>query len=89
LTPQLSDHEKRPQQVAVSDIPLVGKADTRAKVIKCAGLKFLVPVKLSWLFEGNKRELCINTLVDTGVEATIFDTNFVEKMMMPEVKRET
>jgi len=54
LAPQLSDHEKSPQQVAVSDIPLVGKADTRAKVLKREELKFLVPVKLSWLCETNK-----------------------------------
>jgi len=27
LAPQLGDHKKRPQQVAVSDIPLVGNAD--------------------------------------------------------------
>jgi len=52
-------------------------------------LKFLVPVKLSWLYEGNKRELSINALVDTGVEAMIFDTDFVEQMMMPWVKGET
>jgi len=52
-------------------------------------LKFLVPVKLSWLYEGNKRELSINALVDTGAEATIFDTDFVEQMMMLWVKRET
>jgi len=82
LAPQLSDHEKRPQQVAVSDIPLVGNADIRAKVLKCKGLKFLVPVKISWLYEGNKRELSINALVDTGAEATIFDNDFVEQMMI-------
>jgi len=89
LAPQLSNHEKRPQQVAVLDIALVGNADTRAKVLKCEGLKFLVPVKLSYLYKGNKRELSINALVDTGTEATIFDTDFVEQMMMPWVKRET
>jgi len=89
LAPQLSDHKKRPQQVAVSDIPLVGKADAWAKVLKHEGLKFLVPVKLSWLYEGNKRELSINALVDTGAEVMIFDVDFVEQMMMPWVKRET
>jgi len=89
LAPQVSDHKKRPQQVAVSDISLVGNADVWAKVLKREGLKFLVPVKLSWLYEGNKRELCINALVDTGVETMIFDTDFVEQMMMPWVKRET
>jgi len=89
LAPQLSDHEKRPQQVAVSDIPLVGNADAQAKVLKHEGLKFLVPIKLSCLYEGNKRELSINALVDTGAEATIFDTDFVEQMTMPWVKRET
>jgi len=83
LATQLSDHKKRPQQVAVSDILLVGKADAQAKVLKREGLKFLVPVNLSWLYEGNKRELSINALVDTGVEAMIFDTDFVEQMMMP------
>ena len=87
--PQFSDHEKRPQQVAVSDISLVGNANARAKVLKREGLKFLVPVKLSWLFEGNTREISINALVNTGAEATIFDTDFVEQMIMPWVKRET
>ena len=47
LAPQLSNHEKRPQQMAVSDISLVGNADARAKALKCKGLKFLVPVRLS------------------------------------------
>jgi len=89
LAPQLSDHEKRPQQVAMSDIPLVRNADAWAKVLKHEGLKFLVPVRLSWLYKGNKRELSINALVDTSAEAMIFDINFVEQMMMPWVKRET
>ena len=61
----------------MSDIPLVGNADARAKVLKCEGLKFLVPVKLSWLSEGNKREFSINALVNTGAKAMIFDTDFV------------
>jgi len=73
----------------VLDIFLVGKADAWAKVLKYEGLKFLVPVKLSWLYEGNKRELSINALVDTGVKATIFDIDFVEQIMMPCAKRET
>jgi len=47
LAPQLSDDEKRPQQVMVSDISLVGNADARAKILKHERLKFLVPVKLS------------------------------------------
>jgi len=73
----------------VLDIPLVGNVDAWAKVLKRKGLKFLVPVMLSWVYEENKRELFINALVDTGAEAMIFDTNFVEQMMMPWVKRET
>jgi len=83
LALQLSNHEKGPQQVAVSDISLDGKADARAKVLKHEGLKFLVLVKLSWIYEENLREISINTLVDTGTEATIFDIDFVERMMMP------
>jgi len=82
LAPQLSDHENRLQQVAVLDISLVENADARAKVLKHEGLKFLVPVKLSWTYKGNIREISINALVDTGVETTIFDTDFVEEMMM-------
>jgi len=88
LAPQLSDHEKRLQDVMVSDIPLVGNADARAKVLKHEGLKFLVPVELLWLYEGNKRELSINALGDTGAEAIIFDTDFIEQMMMLWVERE-
>jgi len=73
----------------VLDISLVGKVHTWAKVSKRERLKFLVSIKLSWLYEENKCELSINALVDTGAEATIFDTDFVEQMMMPLVKRET
>jgi len=89
LAPQLSDYEKRPQQVAVSDIYLVGNADARVKILKREELKFLVPVKLSCTYEGNIREISINALVDTGVEATIFDMDFVEQMMILWVKTET
>jgi len=46
LASQLSDHKKRPQQVVVSDLSLLGNANAWAKVLKCEGLKFLVPVKL-------------------------------------------
>jgi len=67
----------------VSDIPLVGNANTRAKVLKREELKFLVPIKLSLFYEGNKRELSINALVNTSTEAIIFDMDFVEQMMMP------
>jgi len=75
--------------MAMSDISLVEKADVQAKVLKHEGLKFMVPVRLSWLYEANKRQISINALVDTGVEVTIFDTDFVEQMIMPWVKRET
>jgi len=40
LTPQLSNHKKRPQWVVVSDVSLVGNADVQAKVLKHQGLKF-------------------------------------------------
>jgi len=89
LAPPLGDYKKRLQPVAVLHILLVGNVDARAKVLNHEGLKFLVPVKLLWLYEGNKRELSSNALLDTGAEATIFDTNFVEQMMMLWVKRET
>jgi len=89
LAPQLCNHEKRPQQVTVSDISLVGNVNVQAKVLKCEGFKFLVPIKLSWTYEGNIREISINALVDMGAEAMLFDTDFVEQMMMPWVKRET
>ena len=71
------------------DIFSVGKADAQAQVLKHEGLKCLLPVKFSWLYEGNKRELSITALVDSGVKATISDMDFVEQMMMPWVKRET
>jgi len=89
LAPQLSGYGKRPQQVAVSDISLIGNVDARAKVLKHKGLKFLVHVKLSWIYKGNIREISINALVDTSIETTIFDTDFVEQMMMLWVKRGT
>jgi len=89
LAPQLSDHDKRPQQVTVSDISLLGNADAWAGVLKHEEIEFLVLVKLFWLNKGNKRELSINALIDPGAETMIFNTNFVEQMIIPWVKRET
>jgi len=91
-----SAHEKRPRTVAASDISLArnpvshislyGKSG--AKSMKHRGLKFHVSVKLSWDYGGNKRDISIEPLIDSGAEATIFDADFVEQTMMPWVKRE-
>jgi len=88
--------EKRSRMVAASDISLarnpvytfslVGKSS--AKVLRTGGMKFHIPVKLSWVYGGNTRVITVNALIDTGVEVTILDTDFVEQMMMPWVKRE-
>jgi len=88
--------EKRPRRVAASDISLarnpvsnfslVGKSS--AKVLRPGGMKFHIPVKLSWVCGGNTRVITVNALIDTGAEVTILNTDFVEKMMMPWVKRE-
>ena len=96
VAPPISADEKRLRAVAatdislpqnpVSNISLDGKSG--AKSLKHGGSKFHVPVKLSWDYGGNKRDISINALIDTGAEATIFDTDFVEQMMMPWVKRE-
>ena len=59
-----------------------------AKSLKHGGLKFHVPVKIPWDCGGNKRNISINTLIDTGAGATIFDADFVEQMMTPWVKSE-
>ena len=59
-----------------------------AKSLKHGGLTFDVPVKVSCDCEANKRHISIESLIDTGAEATIFDADFVEQMMMTWVKRE-
>jgi len=70
----------------VSNFSLVGKSS--AKVLRPGGMKFHIPVKLYWVYGGNTRVITVNVLFDTGAEVTILDTDFVEQMMMPCVKRE-
>ena len=65
----------------VSNFSLVGKSS--AKVLRPGGIKFHIPVKLSWVYCGNTRVITGNALIDTGAEVTILDTDFVEQMMMP------
>jgi len=96
LAALISALEKRPRTVAASDISLarnpvsnvslVGKSS--AKVLRPGGMKFHIPVKLSWVDGGNTRVITVNALIDTGAEMTILDTDFVEQLMMPWVKRE-
>ena len=85
MAPPISAYEKRPRTVEASDISLArnpvshiclhGKSG--AKSLNHGGLKFHVPVKLSWDYGGHKRNISINALIDTGAEATIFDADFV------------
>jgi len=96
LATLISALEKRPGMVAASDISLarnplsnfslVGKLS--AKVLRPGRMKFHIPVKLSWVYGGNTRVITVNALIDTGAQVTILDTDFVEQMMMPWVKRE-
>ena len=51
-------------------------------------MNFYIPVELSWVYGGNTTVITVNALIDTGTEVTILDTDFVEQMMMPWVKRE-
>jgi len=64
----------------VSNFSLVGKSS--AKVLRPGGMKFHIPVKLSWLYSGNTRVITVNALIDTGAEVMILDKDFVEQMMM-------
>jgi hypothetical protein len=66
---------------SVSNFSLVGKSS--AKVLRPGGMKFHIPVKLSWVYGGNTRVITVNALIDTGADVTILDTDFVEQMMMP------
>jgi len=96
VAPLISAYKKRPRTVAASDIslarnpasPISLDRKSRAKSLKHGGLKFHVPVKLSWDYGGNKWDISINALIGTGAEATIFNADFVKQMMMPKVKRE-
>jgi len=58
------------------------------KVLSPGGMKFHIPVKLSWVYGRNIRVITVNTLIDTGAEVTILDMDFIEQMMIPWVKRE-
>ena len=58
------------------------------KVLKDDGLKLHIPIKSSWDYEGNKRHISIAALIDSGAEASIFDTDFVEQIIMQWVKWE-
>ena len=51
-------------------------------------MEFHISVNLFWLYRGNKRDISINALIDTNVEAMIFDTDFMNQMMMPRAKRQ-
>jgi len=96
LATLISALEKRPLTVAASDISLarnpvsnfslVGKSS--AKVLRPGKMKFHILVKLSWVYSGNTRVKTMNALIDTSVEVTVLDTDFVEQMMMLWVKRE-
>jgi len=70
----------------VSNFPLDGKSS--AKVLRPAGMKFHIPVKLSWVYHGNTTMITVNVRIDTSVEVTILDADFVAQMLMPWVKRE-
>jgi len=65
----------------VSKFSLVGKSST--KVLRPDGMKFHIPIKLSYVYDGNTRVMTLNTLIDTDAEVKILDTDFVEQMMMP------
>jgi len=73
-------------QNPVSNFSLVEKSS--AKVLRPGGMKFHIPVNLSWVYGGNTRVITVNALINTRAEVTILDTDFVEQMMMPWVKRE-
>jgi len=91
LATLISTYEKRPRTVAASDVSLarnsvsnfslVGKSS--AKVLRPDGIKFHIPVKLSWVYSGNTRVITVNALIDPGAEVTILDTDFLEQMIMP------
>jgi len=70
----------------VSNFSFPGKSF--AKVLRPRGIKFHIPVRLSWVYGGNTRVITVNALIGTGAEMTILDADFVEQMMMPWVKRE-
>jgi hypothetical protein len=80
------DHKKRSRTETAMDISL---ARNDVKVLRTTGLRFIVPVRISWMYEGQLKDFSISALVDTGAEATIFDVDFVEQMMLPWVKKET
>jgi len=89
LATLISPLEKRARTVVASDISLprnpvayfslVGKSS--AKVLRPGGMKFHIPVKLSWVYSGNTGVITVIVLIDTGAEVTILDTDFVEQMM--------
>ena len=85
LATLMSPLQKRTPTVAASDISLarnpvsnfslLGKSS--ARVLSPSGMKFHIPVKLSCVYGGNTRVITGNALIDTGMEVTILDTDFV------------
>jgi len=45
----------------VSNVSLLGKSS--AKVLRPGGMKFHIPVKLSWVYGGNTRVITVNALI--------------------------
>ncbi|MCZ4501067.1 MAG: hypothetical protein JWQ74_3622 [Marmoricola sp.] len=80
MATSVTAHEKRSQTETAIDISL---ARNDVKVLRTTGLRFIVPVRLSWMHRGQLKDISISAWVDTGAKATIFDVDFVEQMLLP------
>jgi hypothetical protein len=49
---------------------------------------FIVPVTVSFIYEGKLKEVSLQALADTGADVSIFDVKFVEEKLLPWRRRE-
>ena len=71
--PEVSDTSKVPQTVHINKSPK----------------SFLIKVVISWDYMGNRKDLEVLALVDTGAECSVFDISFVEENLLPWKQRAT
>jgi len=85
LATLISALKNRPRTMAASDILLAGNhvsnffllCKSSAEVLRPGGIKFHIPVKLSWVYGGNTRLITMNAIIDMGAEVKFLYQDFV------------
>ena len=86
--PQASD--KRPHLEAGKDKDFISFQDSwvgKSENTRVLQL-FLLPITISWKYLKQLKELLFDTLVDTGVDYSVLDIDFMERQLLPWTRRE-